>query len=248
MIKLFLVLQVQILCYEISAQKKFPIIRYTEFEYKKFNKKTVDSVMSFRILLGCLHRGNVLDGIKLLIDAQNSRLNIKGKVPNKYISFIVSSFRKSRELEKLLLEEINKDYNFKVSEIMDTCEVWNMVVEDSSKLDIFSIEKEGYNGYPSVGCAKQLPGKIFDKYEWAFEGVTMTHIAGYFEQATGKPILTNSKDDTLNPSRYKFYFNTRICNDINLINSVFREKYGIYLKKEIGIVKKHQIEFFDAKE
>jgi hypothetical protein len=241
--KVFFVLQLQFICFLGITQTKVFSRPITEFELIYFDKRP-DTIMSFRIPFGCIHSGTVLDGIKLLVNAEYSRLIIKGEIPDAYISFKVVSGRRSDDLEQRLLEDINKDYKFKVSEIMDTCEVWRMVVEDSSKLDTFSYEKDGFNGYPNVGCAKQLPGKIFDPYEWAFEGVTMTHMAGYFEQGIGKPILINSKDDVPNPNRYKFYFNTRIGRDANLINSVFRPKYGILLKKDISVVKKILIEFF----
>jgi hypothetical protein len=203
--------------------------------------------MSFRIPFGCIHSGTVLDGLILLVNAEYSRLIIKGEIPDAYISFKVVSGRRSDDLEQRLLEDINKDYKFKISEIMDTCEVWRMVVEDSSKLDTFSYEKDGINGYPRVGPAKQQDGKINDPNDWAYEGVTLTFMAECFERALGEVLLTSIKDDIANPNRYKFYFNTRIGRDANLINSIFRPKYGILLKKDISVVKKVLIEFLKVK-
>jgi hypothetical protein len=230
------------------AQVNNPAMSIMEYEYGTFFQWKPDTMLSSRTSVGVYHKGSVLDGIKLLIDAQDARLKVKGKVPDEYIFFKVFSGKRNEDLEKILYDDLTIAYKFEVMEVMDTCEVLRFVVEDSTKLDVFSVEKNGPVGHAAVSPSVEVVGKPYNPNDWRFEAVRISYMAEYFEQCTKIPILYEDKDVLPYPTRYNFYFNKSIANDVNRINDVFVKKYGIRLKKEIGIIKKLQIEFFEKKE
>jgi hypothetical protein len=248
--RIFLVFQLQFICFLGNTQNKLNSTLITKLELISFyENRRPDTLMSYRTPFGCVHSGTVLDGIMLLVNAKYSSIKVKGKVPDAYISFKIFSGRRSEDLERRLLEDLKEDYRskFKISEIMDTCEVWQLEVEDSSKLNVYSFDRDSRLGNWFVDQAERVAGKPFNPKDWRFVGVTMTYLADYFEKMTKEIILTDSKDDVRFPNRYNFYFNTDTARDISSINIFFKEKYGVVLKKSTGIIEKVLIEFLEDK-
>jgi hypothetical protein len=244
MIKPFLVLQ--LICFGCFAQTNLQSSITSAFEYKKFNRKQTDSIMSFRTPFGCYHRGSVLNSIILLTNAHILRVKVKGKVPDKYISFKIFSGRKSVDLEKILFEELKNEYKFKTSEIVDTCDVWHLVVEDSSKLERFSFERDA-NEFGNWYVDRAMPplGTGADWKDMVLQGVTMSYFAQAIDRILEFPMLTDTNDNVPNPQRYKFRVYTDIFKDMDKANNYFREKYGIAFNKKKGTVKRMLIEFLE---
>lgn len=183
-------------------------------------------------------KGELKRGVAQLHGIPITRLKANTDTLAYYIGYKVFSGFNISELENFVLKILMKHCQFHLTDIEDTCQVWQIVVRDSSKLNPFSWKKDRPDGttwhYPING------GKDIEMF-----GQTFTAIAKWLEIDSDKYIFETDSDDTMDePKRYKFTIPCEYIINIDLLKKFMLEKYGIDFVPKTSIIHKKYIEFY----
>ena len=184
--------------------------------------------------------GDLGEGVSNLFGSPVTRLKTSKNSNIKYIKYNVFRSYGIDELERVILKTLEKECQFTINDIHDTCDVWRIFVADSTKLDTFSWLKDSPNG--TTWCNFLNNGKDRDYF-----GQTFTALTQHLEEDSRKYIFSTDSDDSADePKRYKFVIPIKFLYDIELLKPFMKEKYGIALIKEQKVIKKIYLKFKDS--
>jgi hypothetical protein len=186
---------------------------------------------------GSNYKGELSKGIAQLYNLPVTRVKLSRQFPTHYIGYNIFSQNNLKQLEELALASIANVCDFTINDIKDTCQVWQIVVRDSTKLNPFSWQIDRPDGttwhYPING------GKDIEMF-----GQTFTALAYWLEVDSGKYIFETDSDDTMDePNRFKFTVPLEYIRNIEKLRQFMFEKYGIDLVPKMSVVKKKYVEF-----
>ena len=177
------------------------------------------------------YQGELTEGVGNIFGYPVTRIKTNKNSPKKYIKYNVNRNFKIDELIGIVINTLEKEFEFTTHEIYDTCDVWRIFVSDSSKLVTW-----GFGFLPEEGTNNYIYRDFF--------GATFTTLAKYLEEDSRKYIFVTDSNDTMDePKRFKFIIPMSFIKNIDLLKAFMFEKYGIELLKEKKVIKKLYLKF-----
>jgi hypothetical protein len=182
------------------------------------------------------YQGELLSGIAHLLNTNMLYVKTKGKIPNEHIYYYgARNFLEPNDIQETISTVLMDKYKFRVSDIEDTCEVWKVQKLDTTKFVLFNPEKDEENH----GCGPNDAGTGL-----ACIGYPLSFVYSAIEWKV-KIIVIGDEYDSDKNHKYNFNIPYALMSDLDGLNKLLEERYGIKFIKTKVRQKLKLIEFED---